>query len=337
MNYYAQRLLSLSVLLILMPAGLCAETCTTQSAMAPAVRDGLLSAAQNIATLSAANNADGVKALTMPQVAADFGGIAQSIRDASSHMQGAGFVPQSVWLLDNSAAPVGSQQDAQFFCNLNRGSAMTSFMIPSLPQGKYGLVVLDATGPDPWQVSTLLRENTPGQWQLAGFFPRATTTAGHDGLWYWKTARDYVAKKQAWNAWIYYAAAEQLLKPVSFVSSDHLEKLQGERSKAAPPALSNGLNEQQPLVIGDGKGAEIRVTALAAENAPANAGLDVVAHVKADNALNDPIASRARNQAAAKAIVAAYPELRSAFHGVWIMAEFPDGSNYISEEPMSSL
>ena len=40
-------------------------------------------------------------------------------------------------------------------------------------------------------------------------------------------------KKQAWNAFVYYTEAEQLLKPVTFVSSSHLEVLDGERGKAA--------------------------------------------------------------------------------------------------------
>lgn len=323
--------------LLLGAAPLFAETCTTQAAMDPAVRDGMVRAAESLATLAAANNADGVKAQTMPQFASDFSGIAGVIQRSASHLQGAKFAPETVWLLDASSLR-GDSQDAQFFCSLNRGASQTSFLIPSLPTGKYGLVVLNTVGvAEPWQVSLLMRESAPGQWQLGGLFPRATTVAGHDGLWYWKAARDYAAKKQAWNAYVYYSAAEQLLKPVSFVSSTHLDKLQEERSKAAPPALSSGISEQQPLVIGDGKGAEVRVTSFGAENAPANAGLDVLAHVKADTALNDPVASRARNAAAAKAIVAAYPELRGAFRGVWIVSELPDGTTFVSEEPMTTL
>jgi len=322
-------------------ASLSAETCTTQSAMDAAVRDGLVRAASNLATLTAANNADGVKAQTMPQFASDFAGIAGTIQRSSSHLQGASFLPETVWLLDATGLKAGADgkaQDAQFFCSLNRSGDQTSFSIPSLPEGKYGLVVLNTAGtPEPWQVALLLRESAPGQWQLGGLFPRATTAANHDGLWYWKTARDYAAKKQAWNAYVYYTEAAQLLKPVSFVSSSNLDKLYDERGKAAPPALSAGINAQQPLVMGDGKGENLRVTQLGADNAPGNTGLDLVAHVTAETPLSDPVASRARNTAAAKAIVAAYPELRSAFRGVWIVSEFPDGTTYISEEPMTGL
>lgn len=322
-------------------ASLSAETCTTQSAMDATVRDGLVRAAESLAKMTAANNADGVKAQTMPQFASDFSGIAGTIQRSSSHLQGASFLPETVWLLDATGLKAGADgkpQDAQFFCNLNRGGDQTSFSIPSLPEGKYGLVVLNTAGTtESWQVALLLRESTPGQWQLGGLFPRATTAANHDGLWYWKTARDYAAKKQAWNAYVYYTEAAQLLRPVSFVSSSNLDKLYDERGKAAPPALSAGINAQQPLVIGDGKGAEVRVTSLGADNAPGNAALDLVAHVKVETQLSDPVASRARNAATAKAIVAAYPELRGAFHGIWVVSEFPDGTTYISEEPMTGL
>lgn len=339
-----QRLRLLHLLLLagaaFIPA-LRAETCTTQSSLQPAVRDALTGAAQGLANLVASNNPDAVKAQTMPQFQTDFGGIADAIRSSSPHLQNATFVPDTVWLLDASTAKLGadgSPQDAQFLCSLKPGTSQVSFLIPALPPGKYGMVVLDSVGSsEPWQVALLMRESSSGTWQLGGLFPRATSAAGHDGIWYWKAARDFAAKNQHWNAYTYYAEAEALLRPVSFMTSTHLDKLQDEQTKSAPQALSNGISATQPLVIGDGRTTEVRVTALGAEKAPGNGGIDLLAHVKSDSPLNDPVASRARNLAAAKTIVAAYPELRSAFHGVWIVADFPDGTTYISEEPMTSL
>lgn len=331
----------LPVLLAVFSVPLLAEPCITQSAMQPAERDSLVRAGSMLASMTAGNDADGVRAQTMPLYAQDFGGIRDAIRNAAPHLQGASFVPDTVWVLDASAArpgPDGSPQDVQFFCALNRTGGQTSFLIPALPAGRYGLVVLNTAGTaEPWQIAMLLRQSTPGPWQLGGLFPRATAVGGHDGLWYWRAARDYAAKKQAWNAFVYYTEAEQLLKPVAFVSSAHLESLQSERGKAAPPALSTGIGPAQPLVIA-ARGPEVRVTGLGAENSPGRAGgIDLLAHVAATEALADPVASRARNAAAAKAIVAAYPELRGAFQGVWIVADLPGGGTYISEEPMSSL
>ena len=309
--------------------------------MTAADRDALVRAGTQFASLTAASNADAVRAQTMPQFAQDFGGIAEAIRTAAPKLQGASFVPDTLWILDASTSKPGadgSAQDAQFFCNLNRGSLQTSFLIPALPPGRYALVVLNTAGTaDPYQIAMLLRQSAPGTWQMGGLFPRATTAGGHDGLWFWKAARDYAAKKQAWNAFVYYTEAEQLLKPVTFLTSTHLDSLQAERTKSAPAALSTGISTAQPLVIAPRAGAEVRVTALEALNAPAQAGVDLLAHIHTDDILADPVASRARNAAAAKAIIAAYPELRSAFHGVWIVADLPNGTTYISEEPMSSL
>jgi hypothetical protein len=333
--------LFLPLLLAVFSMPLLAEPCITQSAMQPADRDSLVRAGMTLASMTAGNNADGVRAETMPQYAQDFNGIRDAIRTAAPHLQGASFVPDTVWILDASATkpgPDGSPQDVQFFCTLNRTAGETSFLIPGLPPGRYGLVVLNTVGTtQPWQIAMLLRQSAPGTWQLGGLFPRATVAGGHDGLWYWRAARDYAAKKQDWNAFVYYTEAERLLRPVTFVSSSHLELLEGERSKAAPPALSAGVGPAQPLVIA-AKGPEVRVTSLGAENSPGRTGgIDLLAHIAATDALADPVASRARNAAAAKAIIAAYPELRSAFQGVWVVADLPGGATYISEEPMSSL
>jgi hypothetical protein len=328
--------------LSLPPATMLAEPCITQSQMQPTEREGLVQAAASLALLTAANNAEGVRAFTMPPYAQDFGGIQSAITNAAPHLQGASFVPETLWILDASAAKPatdGGAQDAQFFCTLNRGVMQTSFLIPGLPPGKYAFAVLNTAGTaDPWQVAMLLRQNG-ATWQLGGLFPRATTAAGHDGIWYWKAARDFASKKQPWNAWVYYVEAQQLLKPVAFVSSSHLDTLVAEQQHAAPTGLSTGIGNDQPLVIAGAKGgAEVRVTSLGAENAPDKAaGIDLLAHIRAEDALTDPVASRARNVAAAKAIVAAYPELRGAFHGVWIVAELPGGGTYVSEEPMSAL
>ena len=339
---FEMRRAVLSILLACVPAAGYAATCTTQSQMQPAERDAVVRAGTAMVTLAAANNAEGVRLQTMPQYAQDFGGIATAISTAAPHLKGAGFVATSVWLLDaanEKAAADGSAQDAQFYCSLNKSTAQTTFAIPALPAGRYAVVVMDTTGTtEPWQVAMLLRQGAPGTWQLGGMFPRATTAGGHDGLWYWRAAREYATKQQRWNAFVYYVEAEHLLKPVSFLSSTHLETLASERGKAAPTALSNGVGANEPLVIAAAKGDEVRVIDLGAENAPGQPNsIDLVAHIRAAAPMVDANAAKARNAAAARAIVGAYPELRAAFHGVWIVAEAPTGSPYISEEPMTSL
>jgi hypothetical protein len=64
--------------------------------------------------------------------------------------------------------------------------------------------------------------------------------------------------------------------------------------------------------------------------------VDVAAHLKADP-ISDPVAARKRNDAAAAALVAAYPELRRPFHGVWIYAESAGQPPFATEQPMAEI
>ena len=93
---------------------------------------------------------------------------------------------------------------------------------------------------------------------MAGLYPRPLTAAGHDGLWYWTQARQMVARKEPWNAWLYLQEAEALSQPAGFVQSGHLEKLHTEATSAAPPPLSEGISPDVPLVVKAKDGAEYR-------------------------------------------------------------------------------
>ena len=244
-----------------------------------------------------------------------------------------------MWILDASA-PAGNDsktQDAQFFCNLNRSAPEVTFSIPGLPAGRYALAVVNASAaPAPFQLAFLLQKSASGSWQMAGFYPHATTATSHDGLWFWRQAREYAAKKQNWNAWLDYQEAELLLRPVPFMSSTHLDLLHDEWSKAAPTALSAGIRPEAPLVIRAKDGSEFRLTSLSTDNSLGNPRLDIAIHIAAEP-MADPVAARARNQQAARAFVAAYPELRENFHGVWVFAEATNGAPFASEEPMERL
>lgn len=329
---------ALTLALAAVPLG--AQQCVTQSQMQPADRATLVQTATQLAQQMQRDDTAGVKAATLPQYAQDFSGIAATIDSTAPHLANATLQPSSLWILDASRSSNGSDgspQDTQFFCNLNKSAAETSFLIRSLPQGRYALAVVDANKPaDPWQIAMLLRQGTGGTWQLAGLFPRATTAAGHDGLFYWRAARTAAASRQNWTAWVDYREAEQLLKPVGFIGSSHLDQLREEQTKAAPTALSNGINRETPLVVKAKDGTEYRIIALGPDGSLGGDRLDVAMHFTAD-ALPDPVAARARNRKAAAALVDAYPELRDHFHGVWVFAETPNVPPFASEEPMAQL
>jgi len=159
------------------------------------------------------------------------------------------------------------------------------------------------------------------------------TSGGHDGLWYWKQARAFEGQKDTWSAWLYLQEARALVLPAGFVSSTHLEKLQGELASAAPPAVANGISADAPLVV-KGTGAnEFRFTGLSVDD---SLGLDVAAHLKVDS-VDDAVAARNRNVQAAEALLAAHPELRKTFHGVWVFAEAPGKSPYATELAMADI
>jgi hypothetical protein len=329
----------------LLSASAPAETCTTQSALTPTDRTALADAARTLAALVQANNASALQALAVPALAHDFAGFQYLLGNTAPRLTGATLAVDQLYLLDASTLkpnPDGSASDAQFLCSLNRSTMQTEFSISALPSGRYAFALATSSSPavanpSPWRLSFLLRQDSAtGKWQLAGFYPNPTTGAGHDGLWYWTQARQFVTAKQPWNAWLYYQAAAQLLQPAPFVISTHFDKLRTEAANSAPPALSEGVTVDAPLVVKAANGAEYHFTALTVDDSLAQTSLDISAHLHVDS-IGDPAAARARNNAAAAALIAAYPELRQPFHGVWIYAEAPNQNPFATEHPMSDI
>ena len=98
-------------------------------------------------------------------------------------------------------------------------------------------------------------------------------------------------EKEQWNAWLYYQQAEDLLNPANFIQSTHLEKLKAETSAAAPPALSEGVSAEAPLVVKGADGVEYHFTGLGVDDSLAKDKIDVMAHLKVDQ-IGDPVAAR---------------------------------------------
>jgi hypothetical protein len=322
-----------------------AESCTTQSALDQPDRDGLADSARTFATLVQSNDTARLRASSVAEVVKDFNGLQYLVASTAPKLAGGVIAVEQVYLLDATSLkrnPDGSASDAQFFCSLNRSTMEAQFTIPALPPGMYGFAMVTvapppgATRPEPWRLSFLLRQEQ-GKWLLAGFYPKPLTAAGHDGLWYWTQARQLVAAKQPWNAWLYYQAAQNLLTPAAFVFSTHLDKLQTEAAAAAPPALSDGVSVDAPLVVKGADGAEYRFTGLGVDDSPGQSSLDIAVHLHVDAALADPAAARKRNSDAASALLAAYPEMRKPFHGVWVFAETAGQNPFATEHPMADI
>jgi hypothetical protein len=316
-----------------------AEVCTTQSQMTATDRDALAAAARGLATKVQANDVSGLQAATAADYSKDFSGIGPVVGNTAVKVKGGSLTVEQVYLLDATQlkrGADGSLPEAQFFCSLNKSVSEADFLISGLAPGRYGFVIVDVTDtPSPWRMSFLLRQDQ-GQWTMAGFYPKPLSAAGHDGLWYWTQARTMAAQKERWNAWLYYQQAEGLLTPVNFLQSTHLEKLRAETSAAAPPALSEGVSAEAPLVVKGPDGVEYHFTALSVDDSLAKDKIDITANLKVDQ-IGDPVAARKRNSDAMVALLRAYPELRKPFHGVWMVAVVPGQNPFATEQPMNEI
>uniref|UniRef100_A0A372ITM2 Uncharacterized protein n=2 Tax=Paracidobacterium acidisoli TaxID=2303751 RepID=A0A372ITM2_9BACT len=293
-------------------------------------RGALAQAARRIAADMQAGNAAAVRAVTIAPVASQFDGIAATIQTVHPEIEHALVTVNALYLLN--ATDLRSTEDTQFFCALPGSQMTVTFSIPQLPPGNYGFVLVHATGVDQPQQLSMVLENDPAgssSWKLAGFFVRPLLAAGHDGLWYWRAARDYAKKKQNWNAWFYYQTATPLLAPVDFLSSPNLDKLRREAQAVHPEELPG----QDPMELKAG-GQSFSITNITTDGSLG--GLDLVITYKAAGA-TDPVAARAQVVMVMKAMLEQHPELRQAFHGLWVYAAVDGQHPFALELPMDQI
>jgi hypothetical protein len=205
----------------------------------------------------------------------------------------------------------------------------------NLPPGTYALVILHATGvPKPQQISLILSESTDHRWMLGGFFSRPMMEAGHDGLWYWVSARSYAQRNMNWDAWFYYRVAAYSLNPLEFLSSPNLEKLQHEQDRVHPDNLPG----TEPLMLA-AHGSSFRVTTI--DTTAIFGALDLEVHYTPDAAqsaaLRDPPVARMQVTELMTALLALHPELHDAFHGIWVQADQGASSVFSLELPMDQI
>lgn len=309
--------------------------CTTQSAMTGEDRQRIADTALAIATAIKGNDAARVQSMTASSLAANFGPTAYIVQQTSAKISADTLRVTQIYRLDASSRKPGDTTEAEFSCALSGSTGEVDFGISGLPPGVYVFAMVEATGDRPYLLAMLL-EQQGSAWKMAGFYPHPRTAAGHDGLWYWTTARTHAKAGQKWLAWVLYGEADQLLRPANFVSTSHLDQLRTERRTNAPGELSDGVSEQTPLVIKAKDGTEFHLTDLSSAATDDGRGVDLVIHYRAE-AGADPAAARVRNTAAAKALLTAHPELRNVFTGVSVLAQIPGQAPFATEQPMTEL
>ncbi len=319
--------LALTLLTLLAPGRMFAVSCTTQAQMAEAERASLVQTARTLAVAVQNGNVAAVQASTIAKVKAQFDGIASTIEQTAPLLTGATVTIDALYGLDASDLKAAAE-DTAFFCGVTGSPVHVDITIPQLPQGRYALALVHATGvKQPQQMAFLLQKN--GDWQLAGFFVKPMLVAGHDSVWYWTKARAYTQKGQKWNAYFYYKTAAYLATPVDLLTSPNLDKLNQETTGARP----DGLPGEKPMPI-TANSKTYPVSDLHTDGSLG--GLDlVIRYVAVDT--GDPVATRAQNLEVMKAILAAHPEIRDGFHGLWVFAEAPNQRPYGNELAMSDI
>jgi len=329
-NESRELLLLLTLAITMLPLAARAASCKTQSQMTAAQRDALSIAARTMVGEMQIGDAQALRTNTIPTVAADFSGIASSVASLKPLIQQAVITVDSLYALDASTEPGGTAQ-TDFFC----GTPVVVLNFTDLPLGSYALAILHATGiTQPQQISLILSETAEHRWMLAGFFSKPMIEAGHDGLWYWVSARKYAQRDMNWNAWFYYRTAAYFLDPVDFLSSPNLEKLQHEEDRVRPDNLPGA----KPVML-DTHGSAFQLTAI---DTTAEFGeLDLDVHYIPDAAqtsqLHDPPSARKQVVEVMAALLTLHPELKEAFHGIWMHADEGSASLFSLELPMDQI
>ena len=318
-------------------SGLLGQSCTTQSKMTDVMRTGLSDAAMALAQAVLAGDAGKVQASTVAEYAsgAGFEQTAALVQATSAKIAGDALAVTQIYELDATNRKAGDTSDADFSCVLVGTVAETDFSISGLPPGMYGFAMVEATGQRPYLLALLLRQDA-GVWKMAGFYPRARTAAGHDGLWYWTAAREHVKAKETWLAWLLYGEADKLLRPANFATSTGLDKLRGEQRAALPPELTDGISASIPLGLRAKDGAEYSFTGMDAEASGDGKQLNLVLHLKAES-VTDLEATRARNRAAAKTLLDAHKDLRKVFDRVLVFAEANGQSPLVTDNTTAEI
>ncbi len=319
--------LLITLVTLLLPGRIYAVSCTTQSQMSESERAALVQSSRTLASAVQSGNTAAVQALTIPKVKAQFDPIASMIEQAAPLLAGATVTIDALYGLDASDLK-SAVEDTVFFCGVAGSPVHVDLTIPQLPQGKYALALVHATGVrQPQQMAFLLQNN--GEWQLAGLFVKPLLLAGHDSVWYWTKARAFNQKGQKWNAYFYYTTAAYLATPADFLNSANLDKLNQETAASKP----DGLPGAQPMIVNAG-GQTYSVSELHTDGSLG--GLDLVLRYSTTDAA-DPVATRARNLELMKATLQAHPELRDGFHGLWVFAEAPSQRPYGNELAISEI
>jgi hypothetical protein len=308
------------------------QTCLSSPDMDPSIRSGLETAAKRYFDMTARGDTAGLKQNAIPSIAGSFAGVENAVKQNQANFSGAsGTVRPPFFLNAEGTAPL---ERAEFLCGVFGPAGQTKdsavFLLHNLPPGKYGLAIVDVTGGKQARTLTLVLEQLQGDWKLAGYYVTAPEAAGHDSAWFAQRARDFKAKSQTHNAWLYYRMAISLAVPVDFMSTLATDKLYEEIQNVQISDMPINGNAVDLNVVGK----TVRWTEVFALGVGDD--VDLVVKYSAQDISNTQ-KTYEQNVLVTKAVVAKFPELRDAFAGVVARAVDPSGQDYGSLMQMKEI
>ena len=318
------------VLMVSLPS--IAQSCQDSSDLDEATRAAISAAAERDFELAAKGDTASLRQNAIASLAANFTPIETTVKDHQANLAGARATVNSAFLLEaDGTAPL---PHAEFYCGVfgkngqTPGSAILNFN--NLPPGKYAFALLEAASPKGKTDFSVILQQEGSDWKLGGLYVKEAEVLGHDSDWFATQARDYKAKGQLHNAWLYYLEARSLVSPVPFMDTLQVDKLYNEFQNDKPSDLP-----------GDGKTTDLNAgtaTYKLVDFYPQAVGedLDVVVRYQVANAAQTNQAY-ASNMEVIKALVAKYPELKNAFSAVVARAVDSSGRDYGTLLPMKEI
>jgi hypothetical protein len=309
-----------------------AQVCQSAADMDAAGRTALEAAARRYFEMSARGDVAGLKQNSIPSVAASFAGIEGAVKENQAAFTGAQATVRPPFLL--IADGPEALPRSEFLCGVFGKSGQTKdsavFVLNNLPTGKYGVTILDVNGGPATLTLTLVLQQAGSDWKLAGFYARSSQAAGHDAAWFMQHARDFKAKSENHNAWLYYREAVFLSAPVDFMSTLATDKLYDEIQATEPSDLPAG-GKTVDLSAG---GKVYHLTEIFLLTVGNDVDVDV-SYQAAD--VSNTTRTFQENTAVSKALVAKFPEFRGAFAGVVARAVEPSGHDFSSLLAMKNI
>ncbi len=319
---------------VLLACGLPAigQTCFTADDMDAATRTAIQNAATRYFDMVTRGDTAAMRQNSIPAVANNFAGIENTIKGKQSEFAGVHATPQSPFLLKaEGATPL---ERADFLCGVFNGpqaAKSAEFVIPNLPPGTYGVIMLDfQTQKDPYTLSLVLQQQGT-DWKMGGFFLHPNRLLGHDASWFLEKARDFKAKGQTHNAFLYFWQARDLSMPLSFMYTLATDKIYDEQQTVRPNDFPLDGSTAQLAGL---SGKTYKLTAVFV--LPVDQSLNLIIKYLTQD-VSDTAQTFQENTNVMKAILTKFPELRDAFDGVVARAVEMSGRDYGSMLAMKDI